>query len=225
MKNYKDIRFLNVLYADDDIELNSSMAKTLKLIVDNVFSAFNGKEALEIFNSNRIDVVLLDIRMGDVSGIEVAQEIRKVNKQVPIVIISSYAETDDLLAACKLNLIEYICKPIELSKLIEVLSLSLDSLKDNGLMTRKINEEVSYNYLSKQLIKNSDVINLTKNEIAALELLLAEKGKMVPYDRFFAIMDEEMSDGALKNLILRLRKKIGDEKNIRNLSKIGYTLL
>ncbi len=54
--------------------------------------------------------------------------------------------------------------------------------------------------------------------------LLANRGRVVSYDRFLHVLDEELSDGALKNLILRLRKKVGDEAEIKNLSKIGYKL-
>ncbi|MGE4473238.1 MAG: transcriptional regulator, partial [Sulfuricurvum sp.] len=65
---------------------------------------------------------------------------------------------------------------------------------------------------------------LTKNEIHAIELLLSNRGQIIPYETFSQVLDEEMSDGALKNLILRLRKKMGDDTAIRNLAKIGYTL-
>jgi len=65
---------------------------------------------------------------------------------------------------------------------------------------------------------------LTKNEIYAIELLLSHRGQIIQYATFSQVLDEEMSDGALKNLILRLRKKMGDDTNLRNLAKIGYSL-
>ncbi|MDD5202558.1 MAG: helix-turn-helix domain-containing protein, partial [Sulfurimonas sp.] len=68
-------------------------------------------------------------------------------------------------------------------------------------------------------------IILTKNEIYAIELLLVNRGQVISYEAFSHGLQEEMSDGALKNLILRLRKKMGDDSNLRNLAKIGYTLI
>ena len=225
MHDYEDLKLLNVLYADDDEQLRSSTEKTLKLIVSKVISVANGAQALEKYRDERIDIVILDVRMGDFSGIDVAQEIRKSNKEIPIIIISSYTETEDLLAACKLNLIDYLRKPVEFKQLIDALFSALIQLKEKGLLVRKILDNVTYNYLSKNLIRDDVAIPLTKNEILVMELLLSQRGRLITYDSFFYVLEEEMSDGALKNLILRLRKKIGEEKTIRNLSKIGYTLV
>jgi len=225
MNSFEDLKLLNVLYADDDAIILSSIEKTLKLMVNKVYSVVDGAAAYETYLNEHIDIVILDIRMGDVSGIEVAQKIRKNDKHTPIIITSSYTETDDLLEACKLNLIEYIKKPVDLRHLIDSLYKSLEQLRDSGMLIRKITDDVSYNYLSKNLVRSSEMIPLTKNEIAIVELLLSQRGKLVIYDAFFNVLEDDMSDGALKNLMLRLRKKIGEDKCIRNISRIGYTLL
>lgn len=225
MNSFEDLKLLNVLYADDDLTILASIEKILKLMVNKVYSVTDGKLAYQTYLDEHIDIVILDIRMGDVSGIEVAQKIRKNDKVTPIIITSGYTETDDLLEACKLNLVEYIKKPVDLRYLIDTLYKALDQLRDGGMLIRRITDHVSYNYLSKSLVRGGETIPLTKNEIAIIELLLAQHGKLVVYDAFFNILDEEMSDGALKNLILKLRKKIGEDKCIRNLSRIGYTLI
>lgn len=225
MRDYEDLKLLNVLYVDDDEQLRHSMEKTLSLIVSNVATASNGLAALEYFYNKRVDIILLDIRMGDMSGIDVANEIRKTHKDIPIIIVSSYTEVDDLLLACKLNLIDYLKKPVDLRALIDVLQEALLHLKEKGLLVRQVIDDVSYNYLSKCLIKNEVTTPLTKNEILVLELLLSQRGKLITYETFFNVLEEEMSDGALKNLMLRLRKKIGEDRSIRNLSRIGYTLI
>lgn len=225
MSSFEDLKLLHILYADDDGSILSSIEKTLKLMVNKVYSVADGASAYETYLNEHIDIVILDIRMGNISGIDVAQKIRKIDKKIPIIITSSYTETDDLLAACKLNLIEFIKKPIDLKQLIDSLYLALEQLRDNGMLVREITNEVSYNYLSKSLIRGDAMIALTKNEIAIIELLLSQRGKLVGYEAFFNVLEDELSDGALKNLMLRLRKKIGEDKCIRNLSRIGYTLI
>lgn len=225
MRDYEDLKLLNLLYADDDEQLRLSMEKTLGLLVSKVITVSNGASALECFYHGHIDIILLDIRMGDISGIDIATEIRKTNKDIPVIIISSYTEVDDLLMACKLNLIDYLRKPVDLRALIDVLQKALLHLKEKGLLVRQVVDDISYNYLSKCLMKNETRTPLTKNEILIFELLLSQRGKLITYETFFNVLEEEMSDGALKNLMLRLRKKIGDDRSIRNLSKIGYTLI
>lgn len=224
MHDIRVFKNLSVLYAEDDSTLREITEKTLQILVGKVYSVWDGMEALSIYDNYPIDVVILDIYMGSISGIEVANKIRKNNPNTPIIIVSGSVQTEDLLAACKLNLVDYIQKPIEFNALINVLSAAIDQLQSKGLLLTKINDSVSYDYFAKSFIKDGKNISLTKNEINAIELLLSRRGQVINYDTFFHILEEEMSDGALKNLILRIRKKMGDDSNIRNLSKIGYAL-
>lgn len=225
MSKFNEFKTLSVLYAEDDTVLREITAKTLGLVVDKVYSVSDGEDALDIYEKNPIDIVLLDIHMGKISGIEVAKKIRENNPHIPITIISGSIETEDLLAACKLNLVDYIQKPIEFNALINVLSSSINRLKSSGLLLAKINESISYDFRAKALIKEGQKIVLSKNEINAMELLIARRGQIISYEIFSHVLEEELSDGALKNLILRLRKKMGDDRSIRNLAKIGYTLI
>lgn len=225
MSKFNEFKTLSVLYAEDDTVLREITAKTLGLVVEKVYSVSDGEDALSVYEKSPIDIILLDIHMGKISGIDVAKKIRENNSHIPITIISGSIATEDLLAACKLNLVDYIQKPIEFNALMNVLSSSINRLKSSGLLHAKINESVSYDFRSKALMIEGQKIDLTKNEINAMELLIARRGEIITYETFSYILDEEMSDGALKNLILRLRKKIGDDRNIRNLAKVGYTLL
>jgi len=226
MPKFNEFKNLSVLYAEDDSELREITSKTLQLIVGKVYAVMDGSEALAIYENNRIDIVILDIHMGSISGIDVAKSIRKNNDKIPIVIVSGSIATKDLMEACKLNLIEYIHKPIEFNALIKVLYLAVDRLKSQGMLIAKINDSVSYDYFAKSFIhSDGEKTALTKNEIQAMELLLAHRSQVVTYETFSSILEEEMSDGALKNLILRIRKKMGNDTNLRNLAKVGYMLV
>ncbi len=221
-----EFKNLSLLYAEDNDTLREITEKTLNLVVGKVFSVADGVEALDVYRNNSINIVILDIHMGSISGIDVAKKIREYNDNIPIVIVSGSIATEDLLAACKLNLIDYIHKPIEFNALIKILYLAVDRLKSHGMLQAKINDTLTYDYFGKAFIhENGEKIILTKNEILAIELLLSQRGKIVTYEDFSQALDEEMSDGALKNLILRIRKKMEDDSTLRNLAKIGYTLI
>lgn len=226
MAKFNEFKNLSVLYAEDDTQLREITTKTLQLIVGNVFAVLDGSEALSVYENNRIDIVILDIYMGSVSGIDVAKTIRKSNDKIPIVIVSGSIATQDLLEACKLNLIEYIHKPIEFNALIKVLYLAVDRLKAQGMLIAKINDSVSYDYFAKAFVHpDGGKTALTKNEIYAIELLLSNRNQIVSYETFSNVLEDEISDGALKNLILRIRKKMKDDTNLRNLAKVGYSLI
>lgn len=226
MGKFNEFKNLCVLYAEDDEILRNTTKKSLELIVNKVYSVADGTKALDIYEKNSIDIVILDIYMESMSGIEVAKQIRKDNDKVPIIIVSGSIATADLLAACKLNLVEYIQKPIDFSTLIKVLYLAVDRLNAQGLILTKINDTVSYDYYSKSFIfKDGTKTPLTKNEVHSIELLLANRGQIIHYETFSQTFNQVFSDGALKNLIFRLRKKMGDDSNLYNSSGIGYSLI
>lgn len=219
-----DLKELSIIYAEDDELLRESTAKTLGLLFGQVFTATNGVEAMSLLNKYpNIHIAMLDIKMGTMSGIEVAKEIRKKNKEMPIFLVSSYTEVKDLIAACKLNLVDYIQKPFTFQILTKTFKECVDRLKSNGSLMRKVSDTIFYDPSSRILVKNGVEITMTKNEIDALELLLSKRGQVITYETFINLLGCS-SDAGIKNMMLRLRKKVGDEL-IRNLSKVGYTLI
>lgn len=105
MSKIENLKNLSILYADDDEVLRESTVKILSMLFDTVYSAKDGEEAIEIFKVNeKINILMLDIKMKSTSGIDVAKFIRTKNKTVPIFLVSSYTETADLIEACKLLL-------------------------------------------------------------------------------------------------------------------------
>lgn len=223
MNDLCELKELTVLFADDDEIFLNSTQKTLEMLFKRVFVATNGKDALSLYEEMCPNIIMLDIRMGSVGGLEVAQEIRKKNKHVPIFIISSYTETQELLEACKLNLVDYITKPFSFQTLIHVFTKCIATLKAEGSLTKIINETTYYNTASKIVIKDNIPLSLTKNEFVALELLLEQRGKIVTYKTLSHCIGKDISYSALQNLVMRLRKKLG-KNSIHNLSKIGYTI-
>lgn len=91
------------------------------------------------------------------------------------------------------------------------------------MLYSQISNETFYNSTTKEIINNGNNFTLTNNEIIILEMLLEKKGQIITYSMCINKLGGEISDAALKNIILRLRKKIG-EKHIKNLSKVGYVL-
>ncbi len=223
MNDLDKLKELTVLFADDDEIFLNSTKKTLEMLFKRVFVASNGGEALSLYKEMHPNIIMLDIRMGSVGGLEVAGEIRKINKHVPIFIISSYTETHELLEACRLNLVDYITKPFSFQTLIHAFNKCIAMLKSEGSLSKIINPTTYYNASSKTLIKEGAPLSLTKNELLVLELLLEQRSKVVTYETLMHRLGDEISYSALQNLVLRLRKKLG-KNSIHNLSKVGYTI-
>lgn len=223
MNNLDELKELTILFADDDEIFLNSTKKTLEMLFKQVFVASHGTEALSLYYKMNPNIVMLDIRMGSISGLDVAKEIRQTNKNIPIFIISSYTETQELLEACRLNLVDYITKPFSFQTLLHSFGRCVSTLKEEGTLIRSINASAHYNASSKILIKDGVNTPLTKNEMIILEFLLEQRGKVVTYEALMHRLGDDISYQALQNLVLRLRKKLG-EHSIFNLSKVGYTI-
>ena len=109
LKSY--CQYLSILYVEDEKDINESMCKYLNKFFNNVETAFNGKEGLEKYKSGKFDIVLTDIRMPKLNGIEMIREIKAINDGQEIIIISAHTEIDYFLSAIHMGVSDYILKP------------------------------------------------------------------------------------------------------------------
>lgn len=224
MPNLSDLKNLSVLYADDDDLLRKSTSNTLESLFKKVYTAKDGLEAISIYkNIKDIHIIMLDIKMGSTSGIDVAKYIREKNKNVPIFLVSSYTETKDMLEAIKLRVVDYIQKPFTFKELIDTLLSCLENMNDNQELIQNLSDGLDYCPYKKELILENTIISLSNNEIIVLEYLIQHKGQMTRYEVLTNILGDNTTEKALKNMISRLHKKTG--KNlIKNIAKLGYIL-
>jgi two-component system cell cycle response regulator len=129
MEITKNLKKLNILYVEDDKEVNEIFTFIFKKYAKYIYNAFNGKEGLELFKNNHIDIVISDIQMPKMNGIEMAKEIRKIDENIPIVFITAFGEENEYLKeAIKIGVDAYITKPIEKEKILKELNKIADNL-------------------------------------------------------------------------------------------------
>ncbi|MFA6778064.1 MULTISPECIES: response regulator transcription factor [Aliarcobacter] len=218
-----ELKKLNILYVDDDEVLCSSTKNILSPLFNNVFIAENGEEAIEIFDNQKIHIVMMDVKMHNLSGIDVAKYMRDRDKNIPIFLVSSYTDVNELIEAIKLDLVDYIKKPFTFEKLLTTLFECLDKMKLKGNLKHILGENIFYDELSKKVFINNKDILLTKSEVKIIETLIKKRGQMVTYLEFINILDRELSESALKNIVYRLRSKL-EGNSIKNLYNVGYML-
>jgi DNA-binding response OmpR family regulator len=223
--NLKLLKNLYILVVEDDSAVLEDIKSTIEIFCNNVYTATNGKEALEIIHKCSIDMVLTDYVMPYMNGYEFCQTVRETNKNIPIVIISNYSDNEKLLKSIPLNLTEYLIKPIDYTSLTTVLSKMVQKLEESGLVCEQITKELKYNHITKVLKMKEEILSLTKNETLLLELFLKNKNSLVNHTLIsYNINDGGLSNQAIKNLIHRLRVKIGKEL-IVNIKDMGYMLV
>lgn len=204
------LKRLSVLFAEDDDIMRTQVTETLKIFFGKVLIAKNGFEALEIFKLEKPDILLSDIRMPKIDGLQLIEKIREQNQTIPIIILTAYSDQNTLLKAANSSIDGYILKPLELNNFLE----TFDKVLRRKKSIRKFftfPDGLIYNLLSDELYKNGELINLGKKEKDLLRLFIDNFDRTLTKEE---IIDgiwgyEEISESALKNLLNRLRTKIG----------------
>jgi len=129
------MREFSVLIVDDEDDFREITAKRLTKRGLTVHSAESGRKALEILEHQRIDVVLLDVKMPEMDGIETLRHIRSLKPLVEVVLLTGHASVDSGIEGMKLGAFDYLMKPIELDPLCEKLD---DAYEKKRLHQEKI---------------------------------------------------------------------------------------
>ena len=224
----KILKNLNILYIEDEKNIRLNIKKTLELFCENVFDAENILNAKEILTKQRIDIIISDINLPDMSGIDFVKEIRIRDKTIPIILLSAYTEKEFLLEATKLKLVDYLTKPINFKDLNNALQKCVEEILDNSRYIITFKNNIQYNVSHNCLIDNNEKeeIRLTNKELDLLNFLIKNNNRVCSAEELkSAIWDDylEATDSALKNLLNKVRKKIGKE-SIINISGVGYKL-
>lgn len=237
-KYSKDI---SVLLVEDEPKIRNEMLDLLNDIFNNVKSAKDGKDALNKYieyyeqNNTYFDIVISDIKMPNMNGIELTKHIYKLNKNQALIILSAHNENTYLMELINLGIKQFILKPIDINNFIEVIyKISKEVfLKRNTSNTKEnnqiiLNDELYWDKHLSQLIYKEEIIKLTKKEFLLITLLLCVPEKTFTNEEILNHVwsedDAVVNINNLKNLISRLKRKISI-LNIENIYSFGYRLM
>ena len=222
----KILKQLDVLFISEVDSSYKKIENILRLFFKEVLNTNSLIYANEIYEKSFPSILIIDINLKESSGLTFIKELRKKNKSMPVIIITENKETDILIEAIKLNLIDYLLKPVDINKLIHALNLSAKNILNSGEIKTIIKNDIIYNYVDKSITILDKKQSLTKNESRLLELFLINKNKFVKNEDIIKQIwsDKEVSSSAFKSLINRLSNKIGKD-TISNSFGIGYGIV
>lgn len=223
------LKNISILYVEDDYETREEMTKILLEVSDNITVAKSGVEALEFYYNNKPQIIISDIAMPNLNGIEFIKRVREDNLQVPIILLTAHADVDYLLPAANLNIQSYIVKPINIRKLKEVLFNAVEILNMSSNIYVKITHSLKYDKTNSEILSlDNKKIKLNRKEKNLIDLLLANQNRVVTYSEIeqhvWMQYDEVMTSMALRTVVKNLRKKISTDF-IKNISGQGYKLI
>jgi DNA-binding response OmpR family regulator len=220
------LKSLTVLYAEDEEGIRRNIADSLSYYVKEVIEVSNGQEAFEAYKEYQPDIILTDIHMPILDGIELVKQIRQEDRYIPVIMITAHTDKKYLLEAVELKMEKYIVKPVDIDELFEVLKKCIEQLHINRQVILEVDEDYCYDYDKKELMYKSKPIILNKKEMTFLEFLISNQNRMVTYEELqeYVWADDVMTDSALRSLVRNLRKKLPTDM-ILNLSGVGYRLV
>lgn len=213
-----------LLYAEDEKGIQNNIHEILDCMFKDIYLASNGDSAYNIYEDKKPDLIITDIKMPKLNGIELIKKIRLRDSKTRVIITSAHTNLEYMLDASELHLVKYIVKPITEEKLTQALESFISSYEGSKLFpffTKWLYDE------SKSLITNEDEeFMLTKKENIFFKLLL-QKDRIITYDEIDAILwDKEsvMTQNALRLFTKNLRKKLPKDC-LKNVQGIGYRLV
>ncbi|HEB9420159.1 TPA: response regulator transcription factor [Campylobacter coli] len=215
---------LIILVVEDEVKIRESLVNVLSSRYSKVIGAQNGDEGLKKFKKFKPDLLITDIAMPIMDGLDMAKEIKEISNDVPIVVLSAYSEKERLLRSIDIGIDKYLIKPIDIDELFKVLeNLVGEKIEANALVD--ISEEYQFNKTKRTLIHKGKEIVLTKKELAFISLLLKQPGVLVLHEdiKKNVWIGENVSDTAVRTFIKRVRDKVG-ESFIKNVPSLGYKI-
>ena len=190
---------IKLLIVEDDKIISSIYKRVLEKTIANIILANNGKEGLELYKQHKPDLILTDIKMPIMNGLDMIKEIREINKEVRIIIMSAYGESRYFLNAIESGVKGFLIKPIKNDDLKRVIT---GQVKDILLEYSLIEEEKKRISAEKKLIElNKNLENRVKERTRELEIEIAERTNaqqlLRESEEKYRLIYETASDGIL----------------------------
>lgn len=145
---------ISLLYVEDDASLRNIYTKILTLAVEKVIVAPDGLSGYEIFQKHRPDIILTDIRLPVINGLEMISKIRQIDKDVRVIILSAFAEPRYFLGAIALGVKGYLLKPAESDMLLKMIEEQAHDI----LLAKKVTEEEAKRHRAEQAKERGEAI-------------------------------------------------------------------
>ena len=222
------------MVVDDDADTRALVKDILHEDGYEVCTSLNGSQALEILGQEEFDVVLTDIKMPGITGMDVLLYVRRMNLNAEVILMTAYASVETAVQALRGEAFDYLAKPFSLQELRQTVRTAArtrpPATRRRAVMHYR---ELSIDQKARRVWIGRREARLTRLEFDALAYLFVHQGGAVSrqallQDVWGCNEPQERSDDTVKSCISRLRKKLGDDAQeptyIRNVWGVGYQL-
>jgi DNA-binding response OmpR family regulator len=221
----------HILIVEDEPKISRVLQLELEYENYETVIANNGKDALRLMHEKEWDLVLLDIMIPELSGLEVLRRIRKTDKNTPIILLTARDAIHDKVSGLDLGANDYITKPFQIEELLARIRVHLRVPKKamKGIENKLSIGDLQVDIDGREVLRGADVIDLTKREFDLLVCLLRNKNIVMSREKLVENVwgyDYFGETNVVDVYIRYLRKKIDNDYDtyIQTVRGIGYTI-
>ncbi len=216
---------IKVLCVEDDEIARENTVEYLENYFENIYEASDAITGLKLFNQIDPEIIITDIQMPKLNGLEFIKKIREKNKKTQVIVLSAFSNKEYLFEAIELQLVKYLIKPIKENELKKALESCIQSINEDNSNIIKLDENCFFDTFNSSLKYNDELIKLRAKEIDLLQLLIKNKNRFVTYEEIenHVWQDSVMTKDALKTLIKNIKQKLPKD-TITNLTGMGYKI-
>lgn len=235
---YEKTKSLSLLLVEDYEPLRNDMAEVLEDLFKTVIVASNGVEALKLYGAYEqehgkyVDIVITDIVMPYMNGVDLCEILRKGQESQPIIVLSAYTDSEYLVRLINLGIAQFINKPIEQDELLETLYSVSEKLQTEEPLVPLSNvvhlgDDMQWNKKKKMLLRETLPISLTRHEGIMMQLFVEKSEEVCTSDEimhYFYLKGIDLDENNIRNLVFKVRKKL-PKKAIESIYGLGYKLM
>lgn len=216
-----------VLIVEDDATIARFVELEFEHAGYKVLRAADGPTAIDLMAADPVDLVILDLMLPGIDGIDVARHIRKKGSTVPILMLTARAETRDVVAGFEAGADDYLRKPFEIPELLSRARALLKRYRPQEEVSLREASGVTIDTEKREAMLNGEPIDLTAREFDLLAFLVANAGKVVPREDILDAVwggQRATDSNVIEVFVCHLRNKIGDRDNkvIQTIRGVGY---
>jgi two-component system response regulator TctD len=218
---------MRILLVEDHIELSRWVARALTESNFSVERALNGADADALLTAETYDLVILDLSLAKMDGLDVLKRLRARGSRTPVLIVTARSDVADRVKGLNLGADDYLAKPFELAEL----EARVKALLRRSQGTEQVHitcGNLTFDTVSRTFEVSGVRLNLTPREHALLEALMTRAGKAVGKEQLFAkifSLQSDASPDAIEIYVHRVRKKLENSGvRIATLRGLGYLL-
>jgi len=229
---------LTLLLAEDYAPFRDDMVEMLEDLFKTVVVAEDGREALALYetyyeeNNKNFDLVITDIQMPFMNGVDLSEAIQQLNADQHIIVLSAHTDSEYLLKLINLGISQFITKPIDYDVFLNTLctvskKISTNSSQAEDVTLVDLGEDHIWDVENLILLKGNILVELTRHELLLLQLMLKKKDQVCTNEDImneFYIHDIDILETSIRNMVFKVRKKLPSNA-ISSLYGLGYKLM